>query len=162
MSPRGDSVVVWIRRLWEVEVIRFGLVGMANTLIAYSLFAALQLTLGTILHYTIVQAFSNVIATVQAYCFQRWFVFRHHGGWWAGLARFAVVYAGAFIFSLAMVALLVEVFGANVLAAGAVTLVIQALGTYLANRWFTFRRNVGAAQPPTSGDTQERTTTPSR
>ena len=38
-----------------------------------------------------------------------------------------------------MVALLVEVFGLGVLLAGAITVVVQAVLTYSANKWFTFR-----------------------
>lgn len=137
-SP-GGPFAQGVRRLFGIEVVRYGLIGVVNTLFGYGVFVGLQLTLGQLMHYTVVQAMANVIAVVQAYWLQRWLVFRHRGHWWAGLGRFASVYAGAFFFSLGMVALLVEVFGLGVLLAGAITVVVQAVLTYFANKWFTFR-----------------------
>jgi putative flippase GtrA len=135
----GGPFAKRVRKLFGVEVVRYGLIGLVNTLFGYGVFVALQLTLGQVIHYTVVQVIANLIAIVEAYWLQRWLVFRHQGNWWAGLGRFASVYAGAFFFSLGMVALLVEVFGLGVLIAGAITLVLQAVLTYFANKWFTFR-----------------------
>jgi len=135
----GGPMVQRVRGLFGIEVVRYGLVGVVNTLFGYGVFVALQLSLGQVIHYTVVQVIANLIAVVEAYWLQRWLVFRHRGNWWAGLGRFASVYAGAFFFSLGMVALLVEVFGLGVLLAGAITVVVQAVLTYSANKWFTFR-----------------------
>jgi putative flippase GtrA len=132
-----------VRHLLALELVRYGIVGVVNTLFGYGLFVVMQLTLGRVIQYTIVQAASNIIATVQAYWFQRWLVFRHTGNWWVGLAKFASVYSGAFFFSLGFVALLVEVFKVDILVAGAITVVLQAFGTYAANKWFTFRSGGG-------------------
>lgn len=137
----GTSFAYRARHLLEIEVVRYGLVGVVNTLFGYGVFVALQLTLGQVIHYTIAQAVANVIGIVEAYWLQRWLVFRHQGNWWLGLSKFASVYAVAFFFSLGMVALLVEAFGVGVLLAGAITVVLQAVLTYLANKWFTFREH---------------------
>ena len=144
-----------VRQMLRVEVVRYGLVGILNTLIGYGLFVVLQLALGRYIHYTIVQAIANLIGVVEAYWLQRWLVFRSRGNWWAGLGKFASVYAAAFVFSLGMVALLVEVFGAGVLLAGAVTLILQAFLTYAANKWFTFRPQ-GDPRIARSGRTDDR------
>lgn len=135
----GGPIAQRVRTLFGIEVVRYGLIGVVNTLFGYGVFVALQLTLGQVIHYTVVQVIANLIAVVEAYWLQRWLVFRHQGNWWAGLGRFASVYAGAFFFSLGMVALLVEVGGLGVLLAGAITVVVQAVLTYFANKWFTFR-----------------------
>jgi putative flippase GtrA len=146
-----------LRSLLEIEIVRYGLIGVVNTVFGYGVFVGLQLTLGQVIQYTIVQVISNLIAIVEAYWLQRWLVFRHQGGWWVGLAKFASVYAGAFFFSLAMVALLVEVFKVNVLVAGAITIVLQTVGTYSANKWFTFRSGGGPQDGPprSAGDAPE-------
>lgn len=150
-----------LANLYGREIIRFGLIGVVNTAFGYGLFVALQLSLGRFVQYTIVQAISNLIAIVEAYWLQRWLVFRHKGRWWAGLVKFASVYAGAFFFSLGFVALLVEVFKVNVILAGGVTVVVQAFGTYGANKWFTFRQpkknDMMAAGSSTTDDTTEAT-----
>lgn len=150
-GPTGFHPIRWARQMLEVEIVRFGLVGVVNTIFGYGLFVALQLTLGSFIQYTIVQAISNLIAIVQAYWLQRWLVFRHHGNWWAGLVKFASVYVGAFFFSLAMVAILVEGFRVSVILAGGITVILQAFGTYGANKWFTFRSGNGTGRSTASG-----------
>lgn len=143
-ASQGISFSYRVRHLLDIELVRYGLVGVVNTIFGYGVFVILQLTLGQVIHYTIVQAVASLIGIVEAYWLQRWLVFGHHGSWWLGLSKFASVYALAFSFSLGMVALLVEAFGVNVLLAGAIALVLQAVLTYLANRWFTFRSHAGA------------------
>lgn len=163
MTEPGSSrtIIGRLRRLLEVEIVRYGLVGVVNTLFGYGLFVVMQLTVGQVIQYTIVQAASNIIAMVQAYWLQRWLVFRHKGNWWLGLAKFASVYSGAFFFSLGFVALLVEVFKVDVIAAGGITVVVQAFGTYAANKWFTFRSGGGRAEAgeetPETPEVEERT-----
>jgi len=148
-------------RLPKAELVRYGIIGVVNTLFGYGLFVAMQLSLGAIVHYSIIQAISNVIAMVEAYWLQRWLVFRHKGNWWLGLVKFASVYSGAFVFSLAFVALLHQVFGVDVLVAGAITIIIQTIGTYAANKWFTFRpggtAKGGAGSPADDQTSAQRT-----
>lgn len=129
-----------VRRLLRIEFVRFGLIGLVNTAFGYGLFILLQLTLGQVTHYLVVLVVSNAVAVVQAYVLQRRLVFRFTGGWWAGLARFSTVYALAFAANLLLLPLFVEVIGVRVIPAQGVILAIQALGTYAAHRWFTFRR----------------------
>jgi putative flippase GtrA len=125
-------------RVWP-ELVRFGLVGLVNTAFGFAVFVVLQLTLGRIVHYLVVLVVANVIAILWAYVLQRRLVFRFIGGWWAGLLRFSVVYLGAFAANLVMLPALHELLHIDVIPAQAIATVVQAFGTYLAHRLFTFR-----------------------
>lgn len=126
------------RQLWP-ELVRFGLVGLVNTAFGFAVFVVLQLTLGTVTHYLLVLVVANVIAIVQAYVFQRRLVFRFTGGWCSGLLRFGLVYLGAFAANLVILPVLHELFNIAVIPAQAIATVVQAFGTYVAHRLFTFR-----------------------
>jgi len=136
------------RRLWP-ELVRFGLVGLLNTAFGFAVFVVLQLTLGTVTHYLVVLVVANVIAIVQAYVFQRRLVFRFTGGWWSGLLRFGMVYLGAFAANLVILPALHELLHIAVIPAQAIATILQAFGTYVAHRLFTFR---AAGPGPTDAD----------
>lgn len=142
-----------VRRLLELELVRYGLVGVVNTAFGYGVFIALQLTLGTVVHYLVVLVVANAVSIVEAYVLQRWLVFRFTGGWWAGLLRFSTVYLVALAINAALLPLLVEVVGLAVIPAQGIAIALQAFGTYVAHRLFTFRRPgaATAAAPGTSG-----------
>jgi putative flippase GtrA len=148
----------WIKSLFELELVRFGLIGVVNTAFGYGLFIILQLTLGQVTHYLVVLTVTNMIAVVQAYALQRWLVFRYKGNWWAGLLRFGAVYLVAFGFNLAFLPVLVEVANLPVIPAQGVALAIQVIGTYAAHKLFTFRQwptlspQTEATKPVASGE----------
>jgi len=135
------------RRGLLAEMVRFGLVGVVNTAFGFAVFVALQLTLGTVTHYLVVLVVANVIAIVQAYILQRRLVFRFTGGWWAGLLRFAGVYLGAFCVNLVLLPTLHELLHIPVIPAQAIATVVQAFGTYVLHRVFTFRTRPDAVPP---------------
>ena len=140
-----------VRRLLALEIVRFGLVGLVNTAFGYGVFVALELTLGKVTHYLVVLVVSNVVGVIQAYSLQRWLVFRFTGGWWTGLLRFSTVYLVAFGVNLVLLPLLVEVAGIPVIPGQAIALSVQAFGTYVAHRLFTFRRPVDGSAQGASG-----------
>ncbi len=157
-SSPGPSVPRGIPqdRSWA-ELVRFGVVGLLNTAFGYAVFILLQLTLGTVAHYLAVLAVANVVAILQAYVFQRRLVFRFQGGWWAGLLRFSLVYLGAFAVNLVLLPVFHELLHIPVIPAQGIATVIQALGTYVAHRRFTFRsatapRDRTGADRPASGE----------
>ena len=63
----GGPMVQRVRGLFGIEVVRYGLIGVVNTLFGYGVFVALQLSLGQVIHYTVVQVIANLIAVVEAY-----------------------------------------------------------------------------------------------
>jgi putative flippase GtrA len=120
--------------------IRYLLVGGWNTVFGYGVFALLQLTLGDDVNYLFLLAIAQVLATLNAFVGYRLLVFKVTGNVLADLARFSLVYVGAFAVNLAALPLLVEVAGLPVLLAQAIVVVGTVLASFFAHRNFSFRR----------------------
>jgi putative flippase GtrA len=142
-------LVEFVRRLVERQGVRFVLVGVVNSGFSFGVFAALQLTLGKLVHYLVVLVLSNLLGILEAYVLQRWLVFQVTGRWWRDLAKFGSVYLVAFVVNAVALPLLVEVVGVPVLAAQAAVMLATAVGTFAIHRVYTFRR-------PEGSDTQAR------
>ncbi len=121
--------------------LRYLLVGGWNTLFAYLVFAALQLTVGRVVGYIPVLFATQVISIINAYLCYRLFVFRVDGGWWMDLLRFSTVYWIVFGVNIVALPLMVSVLGMNVLVAQAIFLVITVIASYFAHNHFSFRRS---------------------
>lgn len=120
------------------------LVGAWNTLFGYGLFAGLQLWLGDRVHYLAILVVATVAAILNAFAGYRRFVFRVEGSVLRDLARFSVVYLGAFAVNLALLPLLVELAGLPVLVAQAMVVAGTVVASFFAHRHFSFRRPDGA------------------
>jgi putative flippase GtrA len=129
-----------VRALLSTELVRFGLVGVVNTAFSFTVFAGLQSTLGHVVHYLVVLVISHVIGVLEAYVLQRWLVFRVSGHWWRDLARFWSVYLVSLGVNLVLLPILVELLHVAILPAQAMVMALQAFGTYVAHKMFTFKR----------------------
>ena len=129
-----------IRGALDHQVLRFGLVGVLNSVFGFGVFAGMQLAAGGRVHYLLILLISHVVSVLEAYVLQRRFVFRVGGRWLRDLARFWSVYLVAFAVNLAALPLLVEIVHVSVLPAQAIVMLSVALGTFVAHRTFTFRR----------------------
>ena len=130
------------------QALRFAIVGVVNSVFAFGVFAAMQLTIGGFVHYLGVLVMAHVLGVLEAYVLQRWLVFRVSGRWWRDLARFWSVYLVALAVNLVALPLLVEVAHVPVLPAQAIVMLGTALGTFVAHRSFTFRHPRDAAGQP--------------
>ncbi|WP_421734408.1 GtrA family protein [Cellulomonas sp.] len=142
----GSPAPTRLRALLDSEGLRFVLVGGVNTVFGFGIFALLQSTLGTVVHYLVVLVVAQVVAVLEAYVLQRYVVFRARGRWWRDLVRFSSVYAVAFAVNAAALPLLVEVLHMAVIPAQAVVTAAVALGTFLVHRNFTFRHSRRSAR----------------
>jgi putative flippase GtrA len=120
--------------------VRYLLVGAWNTLFGYGVFAVLQLTLGDEVHYLILLAIAQVLATLNAFVGYRLLVFKVKGTVLRDLARFSVVYVGAFAVNVVALPLLVELGGIPVLLAQALLVGATVVASFFAHRNFSFRR----------------------
>ena len=120
--------------------VRYLLVGAWNTLFGYGVFAVLELTLGGDIHYLVLLAVSQALATLNAFAGYRLLVFKVSGTLLRDLARFSVVYVGAFVVNVATLPLLVEVGGIPDLIAQALVVGATVIASFFAHRSFSFRR----------------------
>jgi putative flippase GtrA len=120
--------------------LRYLLVGAWNTLFGYGVFALLQLTVGDDVHYLLLLTLAQVLATLNAFVGYRVLVFKVTGTVLCDLARFSLVYAGAFAVNLAALPLLVEVASVPVLLAQAFVVGGTIVASFFVHRSFSFRR----------------------
>jgi putative flippase GtrA len=137
---RAARFVGVIRRLLLDERVRFVIVGGVNTVVAYALFAVLELA--TPLGYLASLYLSYAGAIALAFVLHRRFTFEVHGTGrvLVDLLRFVSVYAVALVANTVALPLLVEVAGLDSLVAQAVCVLITTLISYAGHKWFSFRR----------------------
>ena len=138
--------------LLDHQMLRFAIVGAANSVFGFGVFAGLQLAVGGRVHYLVILLISHVVNVLEAYVLQRWLVFRVRGRWWRDLARFWSVYLVALAINAPALSLLVEVVHMAVLPAQSIIMVLTAMGTFVAHRSFSFRRPGGTIAVTRSPD----------
>ncbi len=122
------------------ERVRFVLVGVVNTVVAYALFVFFEFALGGL--YLASLALSYLFATLLAFALHRRFTFGVAGraGIVADFARFESVYLVMLVINALLLPLLVEGAGVGPLVAQAVCVVVTTIASYLGHRYFSFRR----------------------
>ncbi len=145
-AARPKALIAVGARALSSERVRYLLVGAWNTLVGYLLFAGLVLTFDGRVHYTILLLVSHMISVLEAFVAYRLIVFRVRGNVLRDLARFWSVYAAALAVNLAVLPVLVDVVGIDVLIAQAGLVVATIISTYVANRRFSFRRPTQAQE----------------
>lgn len=120
--------------------LRYLVVGAFNTAFGFGSFAAMQLAAGDHVGYMAILVVAWIVNVFEAYLAYRYLVFRVHGAFWRDLARFSLVYVGAFAFNLAALPVMVDVAGLPVIPAQGVVMVVTVVASFLAHRNFSFRR----------------------
>ena len=126
------------------EQIRFGAVGIYNTVVGYAVFAGL-LALVPRLHYLGSLAVTHVVSVLNGYLAHRWLVFRVRGQVLVDLARFWSVQLAALGVNAVILAALVEGAGLGPLPAELLAVVATVLFSWFGHSRFSFRR------PPAAG-----------
>lgn len=120
--------------------LRYLLVGGFNTAFGYGLFALLLTLAGDHVHYLVILVVSTIAAVLVAFVGYRVFVFRVRGHVLRDLARFSLVYVGAFAVNVLALPLLVEGFGIPILLAQAFVVAGTIVASFMAHRSYSFRR----------------------
>ena len=120
--------------------VRFLAIGAFNTAFAFVVFAVLQILVGSAVGYLVVLLFAHVVGVLEAFVVYRLTVFRVRGNVLQDLVRFETVYLVALAVNLALLPLLVEVVGLEVLVAQGVIVVVTSLLSFFGHRDFSFRR----------------------
>lgn len=130
------SVTALLRRQEVVYLV----VGGVNTLVALVLYAVLWTLFGDQLHYLGALIVTYAVAIVVGFTLQRRFVFKVSGSGVLDFARYTLVQLVALGLNGIVLTLLVRVAGAPVIPSQALSLVLVVVSTYLAHRYFSFRR----------------------
>lgn len=130
------SIATLLRR----QEIAYLAVGGINTLVALGLFAGLWTLWGDRLHYLGVLVLTYAVAIVVGFTLQRRFVFKVRGSWVLDFSRYTLVQLVALGVNSVVLTLLVHGAGAPVIPAQVLALGIVVVSTYVAHRYFSFRR----------------------
>ena len=134
-SSTGRLSRAWVRRETR-HAVKYGLVGVTNVTIDFTLYAALVF-LG--LWYPLAKTVSLVVATANGYTLNRIWTFRAGSHCNIMLSKYVTVQALCLAGNLALLIPLVEIGGLHKVTAQAIVLPIIALASFLAQRLWTFR-----------------------
>ncbi len=120
-----------------VQFVKFGIVGVSNTLLFLAVYTVLLKGFGV--WYLAASAIGFIVGAVNGFILNRRWTFRGHVGDALTPVRWGVVQSGGLLLNLALVALCVSGLGMDELVGQAVAIVVVVVITFLANRAWTFR-----------------------
>jgi putative flippase GtrA len=118
------------------RMVKYGIVGVLNVAIDFSLYALL-VTIGV--WYPLAKTMSLTVATANGYTLNRIWTFRAGPHRHIALAKYAGVQAVSLAANVTVLALLVEIAGLNEIVAQAIALPFIAVLSFLGQRLWTFR-----------------------
>ena len=140
-GPPDAEVVAVARRLHVpvvlVQFIKFGIVGVSNTLLTFAVYTLLLKVFGV--WYLAASAIGFIVGAVNGFLLNRRWTFRGHVGDAFTPVRWTVVQGCGLLTNLGLVYLFVEEISLDKLIAQACATVIVTVLTFLANRAWTFR-----------------------
>lgn len=128
------------RSLAKDERVAYLATGLFNTAFAFGVFVSLEVAVGDRLHYLVILLITHVVGVLEAFTMYRLFVFKVRGNMGMDLLRFETVNLSALAVNFAMLSLLVELLHVKVILGQMVVMCVVTIGTYLANKHFSFRR----------------------
>jgi putative flippase GtrA len=120
------------------EKLRFLFVGGWNVVFSYGMLWILDALLHARLHYTLILTINWVIGVTHNLFTFKLLVFRTKGNWLKEYLRSYVVYSGAFLVNLAIVAAIMEVWHTRLVFAQLPAIAVVTI-SYLGHKNFTYR-----------------------
>jgi putative flippase GtrA len=120
-----------------VQFVKFGIVGVSNTLLFLAVYTLLLKGLGV--WYLAASGIGFVVGAVNGFLLNRRWTFRGHVGDALTPVRWGVVQSGGLLLNLGLVAGCVSGLGMDELVGQAAAIAIVVVVTFLANRAWTFR-----------------------
>jgi putative flippase GtrA len=117
--------------------VKFGIVGIANTLLSFAVYIAL--VKGLDVWYLAASAIAFAVGAVNGFLLNRRWTFREHTGDALTPVRWFVVQGCGLLVNLGLVYLAVDGLGLDKLLGQAFATAIVVVGTFFANRAWTFR-----------------------
>lgn len=140
-TDSASSAPAPLMRVIRDQRTTFLIIGVTNTVIGFAVFAGFELTLGRFTGYLVVLAAAHVCCVLIAFILYRWVVFRVRGNVLRDLGRFELVYLTSLGVNVALLPVLVEWGGLDVLVAQASIVVITAAISFFGHKHFSFRRS---------------------
>ncbi|MDE6307562.1 MAG: GtrA family protein, partial [Bacteroidales bacterium] len=135
MSNLTSQLKTLFRKVWNIHLIRFGMVAGLNTLFGYSLYALL-LTVG--LHYVWATLIGQVIGVLFNFRTYGHLVFRNGDNRLVG--KFIGVYAFTYLCNITGISYLVNTVGLSDYLAGGIMVIPIGLLTFLLNKLLVFKK----------------------
>ncbi len=151
MRRVGDSAARILRMPLVSQFVKFGIVGVSNTLIFFLVYTLLLKVFGV--WYVAASGIGFAVGAINGFLWNRAWTFKGHVGDALTPVRWFVVQSSGLLVNLGLVYLFVDGAGFGKLEGQAVTIAIVTVLTFLANRAWTFRGHAATALTETAGDT---------
>jgi len=136
MRRVGDGAARIVRTPLVLQFVKFGIVGVSNTLIAFAVYTLLLKVFGV--WYVAASGIGFALGAVNGFMWNRAWTFRGHVGDALTPVRWFVVQSCGLLVDLGLVYLLVDGAGLGKLVGQALTTVIVTVITFFVNRAWTF------------------------
>ncbi len=120
-----------------LQFLKFGIVGVSNTLIFFAVYTLLLKVFGV--WYVAASGIGFAVGAVNGFLWNRAWTFKGHVGDALTPVRWFIVQGGGLLLNLGLVYTFVDGVGLDELLGQAVTIVIVTLVTFFVNRAWTFR-----------------------
>jgi putative flippase GtrA len=150
MRRVGDSAARILRMPLVLQFVKFGIVGVSNTLIAFAVYTLLLKAFGV--WYVAASGIGFAVGAVNGFLWNRAWTFRGHVGDALTPVRWFVVQTCGLLLDLGLVYLFVDGAGLGELVGQAVTTAIVTVITFFVNRAWTFGGHTPAPVAETAVD----------
>ena len=133
MLNNGKSISIRIHHL-----ALYLIVGGWNTLFGIGIYALLYGILHSYVNYLVLAIPANVLAITNAYFSYKFFVFKTRGNYVREYLRCYLVYGGSTMLGLALMYILVSIFGLHPVLAQSLCVIISIVSGYMGHKRFTF------------------------
>jgi putative flippase GtrA len=137
MTRVGDSATRILRNPTVSQFVKFGVVGVSNTLIFFLVYTLLWKVFGV--WYLAASGIGFAMGAINGFLWNRAWTFRGHVGDALTPVRWFAVQTSGLLVNLGLVYLFVDGLGLGKLEGQAVTIAIVTVLTFFANRAWTFR-----------------------
>ena|SRR6185437_6550948 len=137
MTRVGDRAARILRVPLILQFVKFGIVGVSNTLISFAVYTLLLKAFGV--WYVAASGIGFAVGAINGFLWNRAWTFRGHVGDALTPVRWFVVQSCGLLVNLGLVYLFVDGVGLDELTGQAATIAIVTVLTFFANRAWTFK-----------------------
>lgn len=119
-----------------IQLIKFGIVGISNTLVALVVYYAL---VWLNCNYLVANFWAWIISVYNAFFWNNRYVLKNNARWWIALSKTYISYGVSFLLGMCLLYLLVEYAGCSELVAPVITLLVTILMNFILNKFWTFK-----------------------